>query len=358
MGIKFFCPNGHKLNVKSFLAGKRGICPRCGIGVDIPTQSDPARLHSSKKKKDEQPFFFSAPVDLPKAASPNSAQAGATGSDEPEPLFSIGPVSGGGPVASAFPASPTEPDTLFAGGLLQGGQAPSPTPTKPTAATPAAKPVPKPQSVKPSVPAAKMPAGQAKPAPKPALAAPSAPVPPAAAVADPLSEAPNAVWYLRPASGGQYGPAVADLMRQWIAQGRVAGDSLVWREGWSDWRLASDALGSLGIVQPAANLPASGVEPGNPAAGPLSIGFDDLGVPREESSGRHRISSRQRFKHTQPLVIMILLLALVVLIGVLIAVLANQPKSSSASVWLRPAGRAERMDTCAAACQPAFLQAG
>ena len=38
MGIKFRCPNGHKLNVKSFLAGKRGVCPDCGQTFRIPPE--------------------------------------------------------------------------------------------------------------------------------------------------------------------------------------------------------------------------------------------------------------------------------------------------------------------------------
>jgi hypothetical protein len=37
MGIRFTCPNGHQLNVKEHLAGKRGICPACGAAVLIPT---------------------------------------------------------------------------------------------------------------------------------------------------------------------------------------------------------------------------------------------------------------------------------------------------------------------------------
>ena len=36
MGIRFNCPNGHKLNVKEFLAGKRGVCPQCGAKFVIP----------------------------------------------------------------------------------------------------------------------------------------------------------------------------------------------------------------------------------------------------------------------------------------------------------------------------------
>ncbi len=39
MGIRFYCPNGHKLNVKSFLAGKRGICPDCDVKFIVPVES-------------------------------------------------------------------------------------------------------------------------------------------------------------------------------------------------------------------------------------------------------------------------------------------------------------------------------
>jgi len=39
MGIRFVCPNGHKLNVKAFLAGKRGICPDCNAKFIVPELS-------------------------------------------------------------------------------------------------------------------------------------------------------------------------------------------------------------------------------------------------------------------------------------------------------------------------------
>jgi hypothetical protein len=39
MGICFFCPNGHPLNVKAELAGKIGLCPKCRVKMRIPTQS-------------------------------------------------------------------------------------------------------------------------------------------------------------------------------------------------------------------------------------------------------------------------------------------------------------------------------
>lgn len=39
MGIRFLCPNGHRLNVKEFLAGKRGICPNCDVRFLVPLES-------------------------------------------------------------------------------------------------------------------------------------------------------------------------------------------------------------------------------------------------------------------------------------------------------------------------------
>ena len=41
MGIRLTCPNGHKLHLKSFLAGRRGICPHCGARFDIPGERLP-----------------------------------------------------------------------------------------------------------------------------------------------------------------------------------------------------------------------------------------------------------------------------------------------------------------------------
>jgi len=39
MGIRFECPNGHPLNVKEFLVGKRGICPECDARFIVPATS-------------------------------------------------------------------------------------------------------------------------------------------------------------------------------------------------------------------------------------------------------------------------------------------------------------------------------
>lgn len=43
MGIRFTCPSGHKLHVKAFLAGKRGVCPHCGAKFVIPFPQEVAQ---------------------------------------------------------------------------------------------------------------------------------------------------------------------------------------------------------------------------------------------------------------------------------------------------------------------------
>jgi hypothetical protein len=92
------------------------------------------------------------------------------------------------------------------------------------------------KSVAPAQPA---PAQTATPA-QSALAAPSASEP-----ADPIAEAPDMIWYVRPPSGGQFGPATGELMRAWLGEGRVSADSLVWREGWRDWQEAGNVFPKL-----------------------------------------------------------------------------------------------------------------
>lgn len=54
-----------------------------------------------------------------------------------------------------------------------------------------------------------------------------------------LLKAGNANWFVRPPSGGQYGPASSWLLSEWILERRVTADSLLWYEGMAQWQLAS-----------------------------------------------------------------------------------------------------------------------
>jgi len=167
MGIRFYCPEcDRRMNVKSFLAGKRGICPHCDARWDVPLESE-------------------IPEGAPKIRSKTAPRENA---------------------AQALGAS-----TASAAGL--------------TAA--------KPRST-----------ANNNPTPSLGAIAPATP--------DPIDAAPDAVWYVRPASGGEFGPARGDVMRRWIEEGRVGADSMVWREGWAEWQLAGPVFPALA---PAAEQP-------------------------------------------------------------------------------------------------------
>lgn len=61
------------------------------------------------------------------------------------------------------------------------------------------------------------------------------------------------------ADGNQYGPVSAQQMREWIRDGRVAGDTQIWRSDRPDWTAA-------------ANLPELGLGTGAPSpAGPVRV---------------------------------------------------------------------------------------
>jgi len=60
-----------------------------------------------------------------------------------------------------------------------------------------------------------------------------------------FAAAPNAAWYVRPPSGGQYGPADQQLLQLWILENRVTGDSLLWREGQTQWIPSATLLPEL-----------------------------------------------------------------------------------------------------------------
>jgi hypothetical protein len=54
-------------------------------------------------------------------------------------------------------------------------------------------------------------------------------------------------------------------MRKWIAEGRISSDSLVWREGWADWKSAGQLFPHLGAVGGGPSVSAPTI-PSTPAA--------------------------------------------------------------------------------------------
>lgn len=106
-----------------------------------------------------------------------------------------------------------------------------------------------------------------------------APVSSGAPDIDLLQDEPEVAWYVRPPSGGQYGPATTEVLRQWIDEGRVASNALLWREGWSQWRDAADALpeysGRLPDSRATGASPAAPDSPPGQAAVPSSSRRND-----------------------------------------------------------------------------------
>ena len=282
MGIRFLCLTcGHRLNVKGFLAGKRGVCPQCGAGLGIPLESQIKKDASGKGSEEA-----SDPTDLIRSSSPVAgvappADPQAT-SDTDEPWLAMPVLTGAAASPIDVYESPTaKPESakpvargaapLPAVPVKPAGASPSPRPSPATVPVQPAVPMPVPVTIPPAVPAqptvpmtAKVPAqpglatvvavsahgGLAGPPTVPMAALVTAPVavPVIAAPCDPIEESPESIWYVRPPSGGQYGPARGDIMRKWVGEGRVSQDSLVWREGWNDWRTAGQVFPGLGLA--------------------------------------------------------------------------------------------------------------
>ncbi len=197
MGILFCCPNCERpLNIKAHLAGRKGKCPSCQCRIVVPESSQIAVSN------------FEQLVQTHEFAGANVSHLLETNSSSPE----------------------------LARGAVASGQAAD------------LLPLDEAQLEQASIPSAKIGedvdfhAEGPIPAVGPSQAI-SSPI-----ESDPLHEAPNCKWYVRPPSGGQFGPADADLMEKWIDEGRVTGDSFVWREGWEDWKIAADIFTELSSV--------------------------------------------------------------------------------------------------------------
>lgn len=292
MGIRFYCPNGHKLNVKEFQAGRRGICPYCGAKIQIPTQS------TRPSGRDEPP----AHSDI----GDGTEQMLVT---QPDGVAAYGSTAASTPAAT-WPATPTMPER--SGGFTS-APAPAYAPMEAAPQSPAGAPVydAAPTALggapvdlgttayqsSPAAPASYAAAPAAAFASAPAAPASGAP-PMAGAAPDPLAEGGAVVWYVRPASGGQYGPATSDVMRGWLTEGRVPADSLVWREGWRDWQQAAEVFPQL-----------------RPGSAPS--------IATDIAPTSSRTAARPQSRGMQTGIIVILVLAVIVLIAVFVWVLMS-----------------------------------
>lgn len=129
-----------------------------------------------------------------------------------------------------------------------------------------------------------------------------------------LDDDPHASWYVRPPSGGQYGPASVEILRQWIDEGRVAATALLWREGWPQWRDASDALPELAARLPDGTVASRVQSVGAQAAVATETGATAL-------SGQADVGTARRARSMKRVMLVGVLTALAAtLVGVLVVV--------------------------------------
>lgn len=275
MGIRVSCPNGHVLNVKSHLAGKKGKCPSCGAAFEIPSsaaeaEQDPDAPRTTFDQIDiEQLTRESAQTASRPANHPQSA---------PRPRSSAGRGSslGEGSVSVAVI-----------------------------------------DELKPSS------GGGAPPAE--------------------ITNEPTSVWYVRRASGEQYGPAQGLMFWQWVQEGRVPEDSHVWKQGWPEWKSAKEWLARKESAPQRAAMPQPSVQPaparsssrpglgssaGMPAAQSPILNLPDRSVPQPLSAAiasvgvtaTRSVRRRKNADMTAAIIIVLLLMFLASLTGAIVVV--------------------------------------
>jgi len=123
---------------------------------------------------------------------------------------------------------------------------------------------------------------------------------------------PDVLWYVRPPAGGQYGPASSEVMRSWIDENRITPTTLLWRQGWSQWRSAHEALpGLLSTAEPAVAQPAQAV---------TTAAADAAAVPEPVILfGQSGIGQDRNVRSQRRLMLIILLAVIsIALVGVLV----------------------------------------
>jgi hypothetical protein len=180
MGIHFACHHcNHSLHVKDFQAGKRGRCPECKGSFRIP-MSDASHSLVIDAESPSESVLLSYVAEGTSQATLSVAQ--------PKPNAKP-------PSSSPLESSDKNEEKVVA-------------PYQSTSPQPVLKPPPSGYSGMPTA----------------------------------LANAMSASWFVRPPSGGQFGPASSQLLMDWIGEKRVTSDALLWREGMAQWQAASELV--------------------------------------------------------------------------------------------------------------------
>lgn len=299
MGIRFHCHHcRYELHVKDFQASKRGRCPECQGKFRIPPHDAELSLEVDSP----------APLLVTTASTPNPTtrvvKSSGTAQEPKKPAARSesqpiaqdrSPVDKSGTRTasenSKLPANTTVEKSVV--GKSAAAVAGTQTPTTQPASIPTE---PHPPTAQPQLPAA-------------------------------IATYPQATWHVRPASGGEYGPAPAETMGQWLIQGRVARDALVWRDDWPEWQIASEALSDyFGSEQtePVASEAGSQLKTQPPSSDAnSSAASTPLPVT---ASGLSRLERKHKKRQRYILIISVLTVMFVALVAVLLVVLLSPAK--------------------------------
>jgi hypothetical protein len=276
MGIKFYCPNGHKMHVKDFLAGKKGLCPKCGIRVEIPAASvsgpppDAQELGLPIAAANEPLPNAQPSASSKKSLRSNLAPVFGMPADEPAPDSILTETVGEeiGPGSNSVPPSAIVQDDSSSAGISE---------------------------IEINMPAA---------------------------ATDPIKIPPGENWYVHLPTGKQLGPIASDTLREWLDQARIGVDALVWRNGWDQWQVIRDAFAQ-------SRSPAAGAEPVNWPR--LDFSESDRMAPSglpSQQFGEWRNRRKSRFSTTASLC---LLGMVVLLFALLLFVFFNRKQPAKVS---------------------------
>jgi hypothetical protein len=277
MGLKFLCHHCNEpMHVKNFLAGKRGKCPNCNQSIRIPEEGE----------EYSRPVSRTEDVAGGRELSQEETKANAdTKNVIASKSISVDSTSSMGTKSQENDLRPIASKGQVAGAINT--SSPPPTPGE----------IPFPKCIE---------------------------------------EAPNAAWYVRPPSGGQYGPAVGAVFWDWLKEKRVGESALVWREGWGTWQTASAVFPEFFLKSSSPSSPNSSQIPPVPdalapaVAESLATGIKADATTRslgKSSTAVRSKSSKKKNKSKRDIAIFIgLSLLAFILIGVLIWVLISQVK--------------------------------
>lgn len=267
MGIRFSCHGCAKpLHIKTELAGRRGVCPDCRVKFRIPLTDSEFSSPLQESEVPESRAVSKQSAVSQSAVSQAAVSQAASGIGISDPGYSgtaqaVLQLDQGASGAAPQPASTSQ----------------KPTPQEPVPQEPAE------QDAEQDI--------------------------------ELLSGDTSATWYVRPPSGGQYGPATVDVLKNWIAEGRVAKNALLWRDGWAQWREASEALPEISETLPGGvNLAADDPFSDAKASAKLTtrVAMEKTSPVQSNLSGDSSIGSIRRKRSSRRITLVAVLAALVV----------------------------------------------